>query len=181
MSTIALQHALDTLPRGARSILGTVTGNRYSVDGLGRVIVDTTDAPRMLAAGWLYADLNERPSALRSGTALLDFGAFPGSPSATLVVTTPDTVNPLAQIDAWVLPAATVDHTSDEHLADPPRVLAINTTPGTSFTLYGFPSDRDWPVPPGTPFGNTTNSQMPVGQQQLMPYGKWNVAWAYSP
>lgn len=181
MSSIALQHPLDTLPRGARTITGIVTGARYSVDGLGRVVVDTTDAPRLLATGWLYADLTSRPGNPTSGTALLDFGAFPGSPQASLVVASPNILNPLAQIDAWVLPAATADHTSDEHLIDPPRVAAINTTPGTSFTLYAFPSGRDLPVPPGTPFGNPANSQMPVAQQQLMPVGKWNVAWAFSP
>ena len=178
MPTIALQHPYDTLPRGSRAISGFVTGNQYSVDGLGRVIVDTQDAPRMLAAGWLYADLAALPNESTSGVATLDFGSFPGSSTASVTVTASELFDPTAVLQVNVTPTATADHTADEHTADPPRVSAVVS--GSTIVITGFPSGRDLPVPPGTPFGNTANSQMPVAQQQLMPVGKWSVAWAFA-
>lgn len=180
MATITLQRTGRFQAELQRTAIGPLTGNLYLINPLGQVTVDTQDQPYFVAHGWIpaFGQFSGQPT---SGNSTLDFGAFPGQPEATLVVSSPDISDPAAIIDAWIIPAATTDHTSDEHLADPPRLAAINTTPGTSFTIYGFPSGRDLPVPPGTPFGNAANSQMPVGQQQLMPSGKWNVGWAYSP
>ena len=179
MATITLQHPDRVSSVQQRRFFGRVTGNAYSISPIGQATVDTRDSAQLLCEGWIQ--VLGSGSLPASGVATLDFGAFPGSASPALVVAAADVADPNAVLDAWIIPVATVDHTADEHAADPPRVIATNTTPGTSITIYGFPSGRDLPVPPGTPFGNTANSQMPVAQQQLMPVGKWSVAWAFSP
>lgn len=163
MSTIALQHSLDVVPRGARSIVGPSTGNRYSVDGLGRVVVDTTDAPRMLAAGWLYADLSQRPGAPTAGVTTVDFGAFPGADFASTTLTAADALNPNAILLAQVAAVATADHSADEHLVDPPLVGAVSNGDGTITVSAVGNSYQNSPIPPDP-----------------MPYGKWSVAWAFS-
>ena len=179
--TTTLQRPPQNGSQSARIIVGRVTGSVYIVSPLGFVTVDTTDSPTLIAEGWVQT-LGGAGQA-NSGTVTIDFGAFPGTPMTQVTVALQDVADPNAAIDAWIIPAATVDHTADEHVADPPRVIAVNSNPvtGGSFTIYGLPSGRDLPVPPGTPFGNTANSQQSVAQQQLMPYGKWNVGWAFSP
>lgn len=180
MATIALQHGYDAWPRGVRRIAGAVTGNAYTIDGLGRVVVDTRDAPAMLAGSWLYASLSDLPNEPLGGTSLIDFGAFPGTNFASVTVAAADIAVPAAVIDAWVTPIATVDHSADEHLMDPPLVVSAVIS-GSNIVITGVPSGRDLPVPPGTPFGNTANSQQPTGNRQFTPYGKWSVSWAFSP
>jgi hypothetical protein len=163
MSTIALQHRLDALPRGNRSIVGAVTLTRYSVDGLGRVVVDTTDAPQLLATGWLYADLAERPGAPTAGVTTVDFGAFPGGDFASITLTAADAFNPNAILMAQVAPIATADHSADEHLVDPPLVGAVSNSDGTITVSAVGNAYQNSPLPPDP-----------------MPYGKWSVAWAFS-
>lgn len=182
MATVTLQRIRPFQHGQTGAFGGAVTGNMYVIDALGRVTVDVLDAAYMIPHGWDYLVPGSGGGTVAtSGVATLDFGAFPGSAQASLVVANIDIADPNAELDAWIIPVATVDHTADEHTADPPRITAQLTPPGTSFTINGFPSGRDLPVPPGTPFGNTANSQLPIGQQQLMPSGKWSVAWAFSP
>lgn len=178
--TITLQRIPQAAGPAQRTIVGPVTGTVYVVGPLGTVTVDTTDQPYLVAQG--YTPVLGAGSSANSGVATLDFGAFPGSPMASVTVSLQDINDPNAELDVWVIPVATVDHTADEHVADPPRVIATNTNPvtGGSFTIYGLPSGRDLAVPPGTPFGGAS-SQMPIAQQQLMPVGKFSVAWAFSP
>jgi hypothetical protein len=114
-----------------------------------------------------------------SGVATINFGPFPGSSSAVLMLPGwSDMGIPAQPINAWAIPFGTADHTADEHVADPPRFSAAVDGLG-NIVISGFPSGRDLPVPPGTPFGNSS-SQMPIGNQQPMPYGAWSVGWAYS-
>jgi hypothetical protein len=176
MATAMLQRLDPFQETQSKSLTGAVTGNVYIVDQLGRVTVDTRDALALTLQGWLYILSGSTPT---SGVATLDFGAFPGSPMATVTVPSIDSADPNAEIDAWVIPVATTDHSADEHIADPPRVIAAIVS--GNIVISGFPSGRDLPVPPGTPFGNTAGSQMPIASQQCMPYGKWSVAWAFSP
>lgn len=178
--TVTLQRIQQAAGPAQRTIVGPFTGTVYVVNSLGQVTVDTADQAYLVAQGYIPA-LGGSQGA-NSGVAVLDFGAFPGSASTSVVVSIEDISDPNAELDVWVIPVATVDHTADEHVADPPRVIAANTNPvtGGSFTISGFPSGRDLAVPPGTPFGGAS-SQMPIASQQLMPVGKWSVAWAFSP
>lgn len=183
MATVTLQRIRSNTEGGGHSQLasGPVTGKQYLIDQLGRVTVDVLDAPFFVVKGWSYYQLGGGGgTAATSGIATLDFGAFPGSPSATTTVVAVDASDPNAILDAWIAQVATVDHSADEHAADPPLVSAVADGAG-NIIITGQPSGRDLFVPPGTPPGNLAGSQAPIGQTQLMPVGKWSVAWAFSP
>jgi hypothetical protein len=91
-----------------------------------------------------------------TGTSLLDFGAFPGVTDAILVVTGQTGILSGSQVEAWLMAAATADHSIEEHQVDGPVVMAGNVVAGTGFTIYGSARDpRDWA------------------------YGKWNVGWRW--
>ena len=75
------------------------------------------------------------------GTALLDFGAFPGAQYATVAVTGQAAIVAGSLVEAWIRPVATADHTADEHIVDPPRVVAADIVGGAGFTVHGFSVD----------------------------------------
>ena len=177
MATITLTHPRRLSGNEARRIVGAVTGNAYFVNSVGNATVDVLDSPPLQANGWIPAfGGSGLPT---SGVATIDFGAFPGNVTAQVTVAAVDASDPNTEIDAWIIPVATADHTADEHIADPPRVIAAIS--GGNIVISGFASGRDLPVPPRTPFGNAAGSQMPIAQQQLTPSGKWSVALAFSP
>jgi hypothetical protein len=93
---------------------------------------------------------------MATGTATLDFGAFPGSTDTSVAVTGQAGILAGSLIEAWILPADTADHSIDDHVVDPPRVLAARVVAGTGFTIYGL----------------TTN--------HIRHFGQWNVAWAWT-
>lgn len=98
------------------------------------------------------------------GTATVDFGAFPGATDTSVTVTGQAGILSGSLVEAWILPAATADHTSDEHIVDPPRVVAGNIVAGTGFTIYAV---------------NQNKISDPQGIAPKM-YGKWNVAWVWN-
>ena len=179
MATITLQRLQHAGITQARSIIGDSTGTIYQQDAVGRVTVAVADAGALLAQGYaVYTMGAGGGTAPSSGVAVIDFGSFPGSPSATTTVVAGAAADPNAVIDAWVVPIATADHSVEEHQGDPPLVSAVVS--GGNIVISGFPSGRDLAVPPGTAFGGA-NSKSPVGQRQLMPYGKWSIAFAFAP
>jgi hypothetical protein len=179
MATVALQHIIKE-QSVVRSFTGAMTGNLYITDQLGRAVVDVLDAPRLLAGGtFAPANLSDSGTA-GSGTAVLDFGAFPGKPVAETTVTASNPFNSTAVLQVAVAPIATTDHSADEHSVDPPLVSGIILS-GTQVLLRAMASGRDKPVPPGAPFGQANTSQMPVPRRQCNPYGKWSVSWAFVP
>lgn len=95
-----------------------------------------------------------------TGTVLLDFGAFPGATDKSVAVAAVG-IKATTAVKAWILPAATSDHSVDEHWLDPPRVLAGNVVAGVGFTIYGIYDPR------------------PGNSQVVFAYGKWNVAWEW--
>jgi hypothetical protein len=177
MTTVALQMTKADQASGQQaSLIGPVTGTVYTVDALGRAVVSTLDSPTLLTRGWCYANLVDAPGYATSGVATINFGAFPGSPSAQAIVALSGPANPNAVVQAWIEPIATADHSADEHSADPPAVSAQIV--GSTIVINAAASGRDWPTPPATPFGNLANSQQPIGLQQPQPYGAWSVGWA---
>lgn len=74
-----------------------------------------------------------------TGTALLDFGAPPGSDTATVAVTGQAAITAASFVEAWVaIPAAgTADHNADEHWVEELDVRAGNIVAGVGFTIYG--------------------------------------------
>jgi hypothetical protein len=106
------------------------------------------------------------------GTATLNFGAFPGSQEAKVVITGQTGILAGSLVSAWVLPAATADHSIDEHLVDPIRVIAGNVVAGSGFTIYGYPGDIQT-------FGQKTLAGG-LPDQQADIYGTVSVAWVWN-
>lgn len=71
------------------------------------------------------------------GTAVLNFGAFPGATDTSVAVTGQAAIVAGSLVETWIRPDATADHSADEHLVDPPHVVAGNIAAGTGFTIYG--------------------------------------------
>ena len=90
-----------------------------------------------------------------SGTAEIDFGAFPGAYSAIKNIIDQGAIQAGSIVEAWIFPTATVDHTVSEHLTDAPSIMAYNVVAGIGFTIYGATQDT------------------------AKVYGKWTVAWAW--
>jgi len=93
-----------------------------------------------------------------SGSTTVDFGAFPGDDMASVAVTGQTAILSGSLVEAWILPAATTDHTSDEHVVESIEIFAGNIVAGTGFTIYG----RN---------GGSGDTQI---------YGKWNVGWVWA-
>lgn len=121
------------------------------------------------------------------GTASVDFGAFPGATDASVVVTGQTGIVSGSVVQAWILPAATVDHTADEHLVEPIRVLVTDIVAGTGFTIRAF---YDPPKPQARPGYTQAGLGRQAGRglqdrQQIQPstsqrtYGVWSVAWSW--
>ena len=89
------------------------------------------------------------------GTASVNFGAFPGATDASVVVTGQAGITAGSLVEAWILPAATADHSADEHWVEPPGVVAGAVVAGTGFTIY-------------------------VTARNNRAYGLWNVAWVWN-
>ncbi len=113
------------------------------------------------------------------GTAILDFGAFPGRSDTSVDVTGQTGISAGSLVEAWLLPAATADHSADEHWVDPPAVFAGNIVAGTGFTIYA--SARDGiPVPDGSTQKLSAGQGQDGGRRAPMPYGRWSVAWVWN-
>jgi hypothetical protein len=126
------------------------------------------------------------------GTATLDFGAFPGASDASVAVTGQAGILAGSLVEAWLFPAATADHTADEHWVETIEVMAGNVVAGTGFTIYGINECQltEPLTPKGTGRNNVTlagglvsssnaQAQMIGGKGTLL-YGKFNVAWAWN-
>lgn len=128
------------------------------------------------------------------GTALLDFGAFPGASDASLAVASAG-IAAGSLVEAWLLPAATVDHTADEHWVESIKVMAGNVQAGVGFTIYGINTNAL--AEPVTPWPNANSiyaaSATAIGIKTSQPavcvaqgglstrlYGKWNVGWVWN-
>ena len=97
------------------------------------------------------------------GTAVLDFGAFPGKSDMSVAVTGQSGIVSGSLVEAWIRPVDSVDHSSDEHRMETLKVMAGDIVPGTGFTIYGM---------------NSGEVHQPNGQGTRI-YGTWNVAWVW--
>lgn len=91
-----------------------------------------------------YVDANAGGGAI--GTAVIDFGPFPGSTEAMVNITGQLTISASSKIEAQLYPLDTADHSVDEHLLDGPNVFATNIVPTVGFTIRAFTDDefRKW-------------------------------------
>jgi hypothetical protein len=99
-----------------------------------------------------------------SGRTTIDFGAFPGTTHASVAVAETGIVAG-SEIEAWIEPEATADHSEDEHMLEQITVVARDKNVGVGFTVHGLHQnplfDRSGPEPIGTRI-----------------YGLWTFGWA---
>lgn len=107
-----------------------------------------------LAYSWMRKMQDAVEAGPASGTALLDFGA--GAGDASVAITGQAQIASDSTVQAWIAPADTDDHTADEHLAEPIRVLVTSIVPGVGFTIRGIYDDAG------------------------LLDGEWSVAWTWS-
>ena len=80
-----------------------------------------------------------------TGTAVIDFGAFPGSNEASIAVTGQGTISATSKVEAYVMG----DDTSGTHTANDHRYFAAlvgltcgTPTAATGFTIYGRSTEK---------------------------------------
>jgi len=113
---------------------------------------------------------------MATGTAELDFGAFPGKSDASVAVTGQTAILAGSLVEAWLRPVATADHTADEHMVETLKVIAGDIVAGTGFTIYGFNTNQVNENPPGV----RTDLYPTGGGKGTRIWGKWTVAWAWA-
>jgi hypothetical protein len=123
------------------------------------------------------------------GTAILDFGAFPGKSDASVAVTGQAGIVAGSLVEAWIRPVATADHTDTEHMVETLAVFAADIVAGTGFTIYGFnTSQLTEGLQPGGEgaaatgaIGAPSGDGMPrVGGYGTRLYGQWTIAWVWN-
>jgi hypothetical protein len=96
--------------------------------------------------------------------------------------------------EAWIFPAATADHSADEHLVETLKVFAGNVVAGTGFTIYGVnASQLNEPVEVAPPSSVMHENGTAVIVKNAQPakkaygggagtllYGKWNLGWVWN-
>jgi hypothetical protein len=70
-----------------------------------------------------------------TASAVIDFGAFPGSQSAEVVITGQALIIAGSQVDADIRAVATADHSVDEHLHENIKVDAHSIVASTGLTI----------------------------------------------
>jgi hypothetical protein len=121
-----------------------------------------------------------------SGSTTINFGAFPGSSDASVAVSAP-TITGSSLVEAWIFPAATADHTADEHIVESIKVFAGAVSNGVGFTIYAVnTSQLNEPlVPAGVgKFRSAATSVYgtsgpAVGGVGTRIYGTWSVGWVW--
>jgi hypothetical protein len=115
-------------------------------------------------------------SAENNGSALIDFGAYPGTSDAQTVITGQANIQASSIVKVWIAPAATADHSADEHLVDAPKVFAGSIVTGTGFTIYGIVNDQ--PADQIDRYGQFPTFEN-ANISNTRTYGKWNVQWEW--
>ena len=110
---------------------------------------------------------------MATGTATLDFGAFPGASDASIAVTGQAAIIAGSLVEAWIRPVATADHSADEHMVETFKVIAGNIVAATGFTIYGFSTTPNF----GGDSINGSFKITPKNDPRI--YGTWTIAWAW--
>jgi hypothetical protein len=122
-----------------------------------------------------------------TGTAEIDFGAFPGTTHATVAITGQTSIATSSIVHAWIRPSDTADHSSDEHIMAPLDIIASDIVAGTGFTVHGVVRERAEPLEFGgiarfrsaaaTVYGYVAPS---VGGTAHRLHGRFAIAWRWS-
>lgn len=111
-----------------------------------------------------------------SGTTTIDFGAFPGATDATVDVTGQAGYVAASEVEAWIQPIATADHSVDEHVLEKIDVTAYYKADG-EFTIRGVMRDGVVEVPLGWIAGGNRAGKA-GGVARLV--GQFTVGWAWN-
>lgn len=110
-----------------------------------------------------------------TGTAVLDFGAFPGKVDASVAITGQAAIGSGSRVEAWIdTGTATAAHSKDEHILAA-ALLDItygNIVAGTGFTIFGFARDTG-----GS--GGVSGEYEILARQVGRLYGTFTIAWAW--
>ena len=110
-----------------------------------------------------------------TGTATLDFGAFPGKSDTSVDVATGGVVV-TSLVEAWIKPVATADHSADEHMLETIKVFGTYLSDG-NIRIYGFNTGQQNETPFGwLPQGNKGGNN---GKGTRI-YGQWTIAWVWN-
>lgn len=128
-------------------------------------------------------------NAATTGTAEVDFGAFPGASDASIAVTGQAGILAGSIVECWLRLADTADHTADEHLVETIKVAVGNIVAGTGFTIYAVNTNQlNEPVTPsyGTKNSTISGATLPSaiqtnqrGGRGTRLWGKWSVQWRW--
>jgi len=122
------------------------------------------------------------------GTTTINFGAFPGGSDASVAVTGQASILAGSLVEAWLFPAATADHSADEHVVETIKVVAGNVVAGTGFTIYAVnTSTLNEPLSKAgvATFRSAATSVYGYGGETsggigTRLYGTWSVAWVWN-
>jgi hypothetical protein len=114
-----------------------------------------------------------------TGTAVLDFGAFPGS-SITFVDVATAGVTSTSLVEAWIRPEGTADHTDGDHVVAPIRVVGMFLSPG-NIRIWGINTNDVIPPLELQPvLSSTLGWDVRLARQNApMLVGQYNVNWAW--
>jgi hypothetical protein len=110
-----------------------------------------------------------------SGTAIVDFGAFPGRSDASFTVSAPG-IAANSLVEAWILPVVTTDHSPDEHEVETLTCKAYQSSivANVSFTICLANTSQ---LSEQASSGGSQGSAL--GGIGTLIYGKWNVGWVW--
>lgn len=126
---------------------------------------------------------------MATGTAILDFGAFPGKSDASVDVIGQAAIVAGSLVEAWIRPVDTADHSADEHMVETLKVIAGNIVAGVGFTVYGFNTSQLNEGLEHNGAGRAATSVVGAQTGTIVPtkggigtriYGQWTIAWAWS-
>lgn len=108
------------------------------------------------------------------GTTTVDFGST-GSVEAVATVTGQASITGASLVEAWIWPAASANHSADEHRLEEITVRAGNVVAGTGFTIWAhYTPARGGAVQEVGGRGRTS----PRRRARLR--GSYNVAWVWN-
>jgi hypothetical protein len=112
-----------------------------------------------------------------TGTAILDFGAYPGKLDAKIAVTGQAAILAGSRVEAWIdTGTATAAHSTDEHIMASAMLAVTYGTivAATGFTIYGLALDA---APSGA--GGLDGNFRTVPRKISRLYGTFTIAWAW--
>lgn len=112
------------------------------------------------------------------GTATLNFGAFPGSSVTTVDVAAPGVISTSA-VEAWIRPVSTADHTAEDHMAIPMRVVGSFLS-NDNIRIMGFNTNDVTPPLEGQPAMGAQHDAPIFRQPAPMLVGQFNVWWVWN-